>query len=189
MCPRFSTLVSVEPLSTDSTPSLLTSHPVSGCLCPCFPFPLASRSVQDDISTVAAMFLSTAPPFTNARLHAGRASPNKSLTEAGVVCPKFSRTPQSVHRGGPDDHDHGRSRRWFRTSDRTCLHGQLVFNHHSQTSADDYRVHDIGVDRTVMHHGDSLYAVRVHRLGTLYLRRSHPHASSCVRRRQSLCYP
>jgi len=65
------------------------SPSVSSCLCLFSPFPLAFPSVQDDVSTLDTMLLSTTPTFTNVRLRAGRASPNRSLTEAGVVCPKF----------------------------------------------------------------------------------------------------
>jgi hypothetical protein len=104
VCSRPSTFVSVEALST---PSLPASHPLSqGCLrlFSRFPQALAFPSVQDDISTLAAILLSTAPSFTNVRLRAGRASPNRSLTEAGVACPKFPRTPQSVYRTGPRFH-------------------------------------------------------------------------------------
>jgi hypothetical protein len=54
--------------------------------------------------TLRLRLLSTAPFFTNVRLRAGRASPNRSLTKAGVVCPKFPRTPQSVYRAGPRFH-------------------------------------------------------------------------------------
>jgi hypothetical protein len=94
-------------------PSLWNRRPQRLCRCltlclrlspPLFPLPLAFLSVQDDISTLAAMFLSTAPSFTNVRPRAGRVSPNRSLTKAGVVCPKFPRTPQSVYRTGPRFH-------------------------------------------------------------------------------------
>jgi hypothetical protein len=76
------------------------SLPVSGSLWLFPPFPPALLSVQDDISTLAVM-LPTALFFTNLRLHVERASPNSSLpvTEAGAVCRKFPRTPQSVYRG------------------------------------------------------------------------------------------
>jgi hypothetical protein len=54
--------------------------------------------------TLRLRLLSTAPFFTNVRLRAGRASPNRSLTKAGVVCPMFPRTAQSVYRAGPRFH-------------------------------------------------------------------------------------
>lgn len=59
----------------------------------------------------------------------------------------------------------------------------------SSTTADDNRIHDIGVDRAVMHHGDALYAVRVRGLGTPHPQRSHSYASSYVPRRKQLCHP
>ena len=66
-CVLVSTLV--EPLST---PPLPTPPSVLGCLYLFSPFPRASLSVQDYISTLVSMLLSSAPYFTNVRLRVER---------------------------------------------------------------------------------------------------------------------
>jgi hypothetical protein len=75
---------------------------VSADVPPSVSVPLALPSVQNDISTVAAMLLSTASSFTNTRLCAGRASPNTAAGRTPLElipppCPIFPRLHTPLH--------------------------------------------------------------------------------------------